>query len=45
MKGSNKRGKYVLSVAFLFSTFTSISTYQHVHDQDSLEYHLQLKQL
>ena len=38
MKGSNKRGKYVLLVPFLFSAFTSISTYQHIHDQGSLEY-------
>ena len=43
MKGSNKGGKYVLLVPFMFSTFTSISAYQHIHDQDSLKYHFQLK--
>ena len=45
MKGSNKRGKYVVLVAFMFSTFTAISTYEHIYDQDSLEYYFQLKQL
>ena len=45
MKGSNKRDKYVFLVPFMFSTFISISTYQHIHDQGSLKYHFQLKQL
>ena len=35
----------VLLVPFMFSIFNFISTYQHVHDQGSLEYHFQLKQL
>ena len=30
MKGSNKRGKYVLLEPFMFSTCTSSSTYQNI---------------